>query len=141
MNGEEDVSEHWKETFISLLPEKTAEIWKGMTSALDALYDVDQLWDKGFGPWQVEYKYRRGGKTLCTFYAKEGEAVLLITYGKAEREKFESIRDSVSLHLQRIFDETATLHDGKWLWIPLDDVLKTDAVVTLLKIKRRPNRK
>ncbi len=141
MNGESEVSEHWKETFISLLPEKTAEIWKRMTSALDALYDVDQLWDKGFGPWQVEYKYRRGGKTLCTFYAKEGEAVLLITYGKAEREKFESIRDSVSLHLQRIYDETATLHDGKWLWIPLDDVLKTDDVITMLKIKRRPNRK
>lgn len=141
MNGEEDVSEHWKETFISLLPEKTAEIWEGMTAAINALYDMDRLWDKGFGQWQVEYKYRRGCKTLCTFYAKEGEGVLLITYGKAEREKFESIRDSVSLHLQRIYDETATLHDGKWLWIPLDDVLKTDDVITMLKIKRRPNRK
>lgn len=135
------MSEHWKETFISLLPDKTYRIWEGVTEAIDALYDVDRLWGKGFGCWAVEYKYRRGGKTLCTFYAKEGEAVLLITYGKAEREKFEGIRNCVSDHLQKIYDETAALHDGKWLWIPLNDGLKTEEVMAMLKIKRRPNRK
>lgn len=130
-----------KEQVMRLLPEKAMEIWDEMTAAIDALYDVDRLWDKGFGCWQVEYKYRRGGKTLCTFYAREGEAVLLITYGKAEREKFDLIRDSLSVNLQKIYDETKTLHDGKWLWIPLDDVLQTEDVMAMLKIKRRPNRK
>lgn len=130
-----------KEQVMRLLPEKAMKIWDEMTAAIDALYDVDRLWDKGFGCWRVEYKYRRGGKTLCTFYAREGEAVLLITYGKAEREKFDLIRDSLSVNLQKIYDETKTLHDGKWLWIPLDDVLKTEDVMAMLKIKRRPNRK
>mgnify|MGYP003474118835 FL=1 len=130
-----------KEQVMGLLPEKAMEIWDEMTAAIDALYDVDRLWDKGFGCWRVEYKYRRGGKTLCTFYAREGEAVLLITYGKAEREKFDLIRDSLSVNLQKIYDETKTLHDGKWLWIPLDDVLQTEDVMAMLKIKRRPNRK
>lgn len=130
-----------KEQVMRLLPEKAMEIWDEMTAAIDALYDVDRLWDKGFGCWRVEYKYRRGGKTLCTFYAREGEAVLLITYGKAEREKFDLIRDSLSVNLQKIYDETKTLHDGKWLWIPLDDALKTEDVMAMLKIKRRPNRK
>lgn len=130
-----------KEQVMRLLPEKAMEIWDEMTAAIDALYDVDRLWDKGFGCWRVEYKYRRGGKTLCTFYAREGEAVLLITYGKAEREKFDLIRDSLSVNLQKIYDETKTLHDGKWLWIPLDDVLQTEDVMAMLKIKRRPNRK
>lgn len=130
-----------KEQVMRLLPEKAMEIWDEMTAAIDALYDVDRLWDKGFGCWQVEYKYRRGGKTLCTFYAREGEAVLLITYGKAEREKFDLIRDTLSVNLQKINDETKTLHDGKWLWIPLDDVLQTEDVMAMLKIKRRPNRK
>ena len=130
-----------KEQVTGLLPEKTMQLWEEKTAAIDALYDVDRLWDKGFGCWQVEYKYRRGGKTLCTFYAREGEAVLLITYGKAEREKFDLIRDSFSEELQKIYDETKTLHDGKWLWIPLDDALKTEDMMAMLKIKRRPNRK
>ena len=130
-----------QEQLTVLLSNETLSVWTELTEAIDSLYDVDRLWDKGFGDWKIEYKYRRGGKTLCTFYAKEGVANLLITYGKAEREKFEAIKTSVSQQLQEIYERTATLHDGKWLWIPLDDELKVEDIIEMLKIKRRPNRK
>lgn len=130
-----------QEQLTVLLSNETLSVWTELTEAIDSLYDVDRLWDKGFGDWKIEYKYRRGGKTLCTFYAKEGVANLLITYGKAEREKFEAIKTSVSKQLQEIYERTATLHDGKWLWIPLDDKLKVEDIIEMLKIKRRPNRK
>ena len=130
-----------QEQLTVLLSNETLSVWNELTEAIDSLYDVDRLWDKGFGEWKIEYKYRRGGKTLCTFYAKEGVANLLITYGKAEREKFEAIKTSVSKQLQEIYERTATLHDGKWLWIPLDDKLKVEDIIGMLKIKRRPNRK
>lgn len=124
-----------------LLSKETLSIWDELTETIDTLYDVDRLWDKGFGEWKIEYKYRRGGKTLCTFYAKEGVANLLITYGKVEREKFEEIGTSLSKSLQDIYEKTETLHDGKWLWIPLDDKIRMEDIVAMLKIKRRPNRK
>ena len=130
-----------QEQVTVLLSKETLSVWNKLTEAIDSLYDVDRLWDKGFGDWKIEYKYRRGGKTLCTFYAKEGVANLLITYGKAEREKFEAIKATISEQLQDIYERTATLHDGKWLWIPLDDKLKVEDVIEMLKIKRRPNRK
>lgn len=130
-----------QEQLTVLLSKETLSVWTELTEAIDSLYDVDRLWDKGFGDWKIEYKYRRGGKTLCTFYAKEGVANLLITYGKAEREKFEAIKTSVSKQLQDTYERTATLHDGKWLWIPLDDKLKVEDIIEMLKIKRRPNRK
>ena len=130
-----------QEQLTVLLSKETLSVWTELTEAIDLLYDVDRLWDKGFGDWKIEYKYRRGGKTLCTFYAKEGVANLVITYGKAEREKFEAIKTSVSQQLQEIYERTATLHDGKWLWIPLDDKLKVEDIIEMLKIKRRPNRK
>jgi len=130
-----------QEQLTVLLSNETLSVWTELTEAIDSLYDVDRLWDKGFGDWKIEYKYRRGGKTLCTFYAKEGVANLLITYGKAEREKFEAIKTSISKQLQEIYERTATLHDGKWLWIPLDDKIKVEDIIEMLKIKRRPNRK
>ena len=130
-----------KEQLNDLLPKEVLLVWDELTDAIDLLYDVDRLWNKGFGEWKIEYKYRRGGKTLCTFYAKENIAILLITYGKAEREKFEKMRESVSNQLQDIYDGTETLHDGKWLWIPLDNEIKVEDIVEMLKIKRRPNRK
>ena len=130
-----------KEQVNSLLSEEALFIWNILTNAIDSLYDADRVWSKGFGVWKIEYKYRKGGKTLCTFYAKENIANLLITYGKVEREKFEKIKESVSKKLQDIYERTETLHDGKWLWIPLDNEIKVEDIIEMLKIKRRPNRK
>lgn len=129
-----------KEQLRYLLSESTLSIWDELTEAIDSLYDVDRLWNKGFSDWKIEYKYRRGGKTLCTFYAKEDAAHLLIVYGKAEREKFEKIRASISKPLQDIYDHTDILRDGKWLWIPLDSDAIVEDILSMLQIKRRPNR-
>ena len=130
-----------KEQLCALLPNDVLLVWNELTDTIDSLYDVDRLWNKGFGSWKIEYKYRRGGKTLCAFYAKEKVANLLITYGKAERVKFENIKATVSKRLQEIYESTETLHDGKWLWIPLDKQVNVDDIIQMLKIKRRPNRK
>ena len=130
-----------KEQVNILLSKEALFMWNKLTDAIDLLYDVDRIWNKGFGTWKIEYKYRRGGKTLCTFYAKENVANILITYGKAEREKFEKIKESVSKQLQDIYERTETLHDGKWLWIPLDNEIRVEDIIEMLKIKRRPNRK
>ena len=130
-----------RQQLLALLSGDTLAIWVRLTAAIDTLYDVDRLWDKGFGSWKIEYKYRRGGKTLCTFYAKENSANLLITYGKAERDKFEGIRTDLSTHLLDLYDQTQALHDGKWLWIPLDNRLAPEDILSMLRIKRKPNRK
>lgn len=124
-----------------LIGSRNMDIWNKLVSDIDGLYEMDRTWNKGFGDWIYEYKYRRGGKTLCTFYAKQGVANILITLGKAEREKVESKRGVFSESLLVLYDETKTYHDGKWLWIPIDESLEFDDIVKLLKIKRRPNRK
>ncbi|MGN0608287.1 MAG: DUF3788 domain-containing protein [Oscillospiraceae bacterium] len=115
-------------------------IWNSLTESIESLYDMDKLWNKGFGDWIYEYKYRRGGKTLCTFYAKQDTANILIIFGKAEREKFEAQRNNFSEQILAIYDTTQTYHDGKWLWIPIDDTLSFDDILNMLKIKRKPNR-
>lgn len=124
-----------------LIGSNNLDIWNKLVAGIDSLYEMDRTWNKGFGDWIYEYKYRRGGKTLCTFYAKQGIANILITLGKAEREKVELKREDFSPLLLTLYDETKTYHDGKWLWIPIDEVLLMDDIINLLKIKRRPNRK
>lgn len=124
-----------------LIGSSKSNIWNSLTASIDGLYDMDRTWNKGFGDWVYEYKYRRGGKTLCAFYAKKDIANVLIILGKAEREKFELQRESFSEQIAEIYDATQTYHDGKWLWIPLDEKLLTDDILNLLKIKRKPNRK
>ena len=124
-----------------LLGKDIAEIWESLAESIDRLYEMDKYWNKGFGDWVYEYKYRRGGKTLCTFYAKQDVANLLVILGKMEREKFEQQRGSFSERFLALYDSTKIYYDGKWLWIPIDEKLETEDILRLLKIKRRPNRK
>ena len=131
----------FRSRLTELLAQNTLLLWNRLTAEIDTLYDVDRIWNKGFGDWALEYKYRRGGMTLCTLYAKKDVSVLLVTLGKAERDQFEIQRDAFTERLQFLFDNTKTYHDGKWLWIPIDETLSLNDVILLLRIKRRPNRK
>lgn len=129
-----------QENLNGLLDNNTIQKLNELISEIDSLYDVDKVWNKGFGDWKFEYKYRRGGKTLCSFYVKKDVSNILITYGKMERDKFETIRETLSESIQNIYDETESLHDGKWLWIPIDGRLQITDIISMLKIKRRPNK-
>ncbi len=130
-----------RQALLELLGEELTEVWQSLCADIEAQYETERLWGKGFGDWVYEYKYRRGGKTLCALYAKKNAICLLVTFGKAEREKFESRRESFSGYVRETYDSTQTLHDGKWLWIELHDSSANGELLELLHIKRRPNRK
>ena len=130
-----------RSALIELTGEQRTELWQELCAAIETEYETDRIWGKGFGCWTYEYKYRRGGKTLCALYAKDDTVCLLVTLGRAEREKFEARRESFSERIQGIYDTTQTYHDGKWLWIELQDVASNGEILELLHIKRRPNRK
>ena len=91
--------------------------------------------------WTYEYKYRRGGKTLCGLYAKSNCIGFMIIFGKDERAKFENIRGSLSDAVCRRYDEAKTYRDGKWVMFEPTDTSEFDDYMKLLAIKRKPNRK
>ena len=130
-----------REEMIALVGASLFEICEKLCVLIDEQYDMDCLWDKGGKVWTYEYKYRRGGKTLCALYARENCVGFMIIFGKDERLKFEKDRENYSQEAQRIYDESRTYHDGKWMMFePMDTSLFED-FLRLLRIKRRPNRK
>ena len=117
------------------------EAWNVVCNSVDSVYEMEKLWNDGGKKWDYEYKYRRGGKTLCALYARENCFGVLIIFGKDERAKFEASRSKYSDAIQRIYDTAETYHDGKWMMIEMDDSSLLDEVMQLLAIKRKPNRK
>ena len=124
-----------------LVGDKRLAAWNTLCSTIDEQYDMDKLWNKGGKDWPYEYKYRRGGKTLCALYAKENCTAILIILGKAEREKFEAAINDYSATVQKIYNETKTYHDGKWMLFEFEDESFFDDFMRMLAIKRKPNRK
>ena len=129
------------EQMTTLLGKSLYEVWNKLCALIDEKYDMDCLWNKGGKAWTYEYKYRRGGKTLCALYARENCAGFMIILGKDERLKFEKDKENYGKEVKRIYDETQTYHDGKWMMFELSDTSLFDDFTRLLEIKRKPNRK
>ncbi|MGY3750755.1 DUF3788 domain-containing protein [Vagococcus acidifermentans] len=124
-----------------LIGQSLYDVWQELNARISQKYDMNCTWNSGGKAWTYEYKYRRGGKTLCALYAKENCIGFMVILGKNERTKFESDKDSYSQIIQKIYDETKTYHDGKWLMFEPRDSSMFDDFMKLLEIKRKPNRK
>ena len=128
-------------TMTDLLGQQLFEVWQKLCVVIDEKYEMERLWNAGGKNWIYEYKYRRGGKTLCSLYAKDNRIGFMIIFGKNEREKLEEIRDTLSDAVCRRYDEAKTYRDGKWVMFEPTDTSEFDDYMKLLAVKRKPNRK
>ena len=124
-----------------LLGSSLFQVWQALCSAIDEKYEMERLWNPGGKNWTYEYKYRRGGKTLCCLYARQNCIGFLIIFGKEERAKVEAIRDTLSRPVCRQYDEATTYHDGKWVMFEPTNSAEFGDYMKLLTLKRKPNRK
>ena len=104
-------------------------------------YQVSQMWDKGGKDWESCLRYSRGGKTLCTVYFREGQAGVLIIFGKKERERFEESADRFSAAVREKYYASRTYHDGKWMLFDLETPDMLMDMVMLLAVKKAPDKK
>lgn len=129
------------EEMTALVGKSLYDVWNKLCALIDEKYEMDCLWDRGGKAWKYEYKYRRGGKTLCALYARENCVGFMIILGKDERQKFETDREHYSKEVQEIYDEAQTYRDGKWIMFKPTDTALFNDFIRLLRIKRKPNRK
>ena len=122
------------ETLEALTGKELYDLWTSLRQLIEQKYNMEQMWNHGGKKWTYEYKYRRGGKTLCALYAKEQTIGFMVILGKDERTKFESMREMFSNAAQKIYDETTTFHDGKWLMFELKDTSLFNDIERLLSI-------
>lgn len=130
-----------EEEMTALVGKSLYGIWNKLCALIEEKYDMERLWDKGGKAWKYEYKYRRGGKTLCALYARDNCVGFLVILGKDERLKFEADRENYSKEVQKVYDEAQTYHDGKWIMFEPADASLFHDFIRLLQIKRKPNRK
>ena len=128
-------------TMTDLIGDSLHEVWQALCLAIDENYDMERIWNPGGKNWTYEYQYRRGGKTLCSLYAKKDGIGFMVIFGQDERTKFEDIRTTLSNAVCRQYDEAKIYHDGKWVMFEPTDTAVLDDYIKLLAIKRKPNRK
>lgn len=128
-------------TMTKLLGQSLFEVWQSLCAAIEARYEMERVWNAGGKKWTYEYKYRRGGKTLCCLYARKNCVGFMVIFGKDERTKFEDMRHTLSDTVCKQYDEAETYRDGKWVMFKPTNTAEFPDYMKLLAIKRKPNRK
>ncbi len=123
----------------NLLSAEKICLWDKVSALVENLYDMEILTGKGGKKWDVEKKYRKGGKTLCGLYARKDVLGFMVILGKEEQIKF--LAEAWNPVIQHAFEETKVYHDGKWLMLMLEDESLFVDIERLLRIKRKPNKK
>lgn len=124
----------------NLVSKPLYEVWNKLVALIDENYDMERLWNSGGKVWKYEYKYRRGGKTLCSLYARENCIGFMVIFGKDERTKFEADRVDYLEETRVVYDQAKTYHDGKWMMFEPKDTSMFNDFLKLLSIKRKPNK-
>lgn len=86
-------------------------------------------------------RFRQGKKTIVSINIHKDHYDFQIIFGKAEREKFEAIKDEFPCNIVDLYNESRILHDGMWLLIRVDNMETLEAVKKMILIKKKPNRK
>ena len=125
----------------NLVSKPLYEVWNKLVALIDENYDMERLWNSGGKVWKYEYKYRRGGKTLCSLYARENRIGFMVIFGKDERTKFEADRVDYLEETRDVYDQAKTYHDGKWMMFEPKDTSMFNDFLKLLSIKRKQKKK
>lgn len=129
-----------KEELMDLLGKEKFQIWNDIIGFIENNYEMDALWTQSKSG-DCELKYRRSGKTLCALYPKKNNLEILIIFGKNEREKFEEQRRDFSEYTNHLYDNTRQYHDGRWMYIQLEDQTVIEDIKKMILIKKKPNKK
>lgn len=115
--------------------------WMQVTQLIEQIYPDVFVPEWLFGGkkhgWSLRYKKSR---SFCTLIPEKNRFALLIVFGAEERARVETMRDSLSQHTQKEYDEATTYHDGKWLRLTIDTDKVVEDVIRLLAVKRRPKK-
>lgn len=125
----------------ALLGAGAYDTWRQISEFITLQYAPQILWASGNKAGVWECKFRRGGKTLCALYAREGHFGFLIILGAQQRDAFEQQRAVFAPEIAYLYDKTKTYHDGKWLMIEVRDGTLLEQLQWLLAMKRKPPQK
>ena len=94
------------------------------------------FYGKNYG-WAVQYKQNKS-TTLFTLFPERKAFTVLIVYGGKELERVENSKSELSSEVYEIIKNTKQLHDGKWIYLRINESSDLKDLYTLMRCKKQP---
>jgi hypothetical protein len=92
------------------------------------------FWGNKYG-WILRFKK---SKSFCSLEPERGRFRVLLIFGAEERKKIEVLLPSLTPYVQEVYAKSTTFHDGRWVWIPVENAKVLPDIERLLILKRAP---
>ena len=112
--------------------------WQALVHYLREHYDMPGDLTYGGKKYGWCLWFRRSGKSLLTLYPQRDGLVAQVVLGREQVEKALGLQ--LGAHVAQILDNTPQLHDGRWLFIPVETEQDVKDVKALLGSKKRVKR-
>jgi len=109
-------------------------LWERLVLFIDANYQIPGELSYGGKKYGWNLWYRKSGKSLVSLYPAEGNFVAQVVLGREQVER--ALALSLGETVGRMLRETPQLHDGKWLFIPVNSAEDEQDVEQLLRVKK-----
>ena len=89
--------------------------------------------DKG---WNI--KYKKGSKSLCVLYVREGWFTAMVTLGAKQVAELEVLLPTFPDAFQKLYEKTPMFNGGKWLVVDVKEAEQLETVRRLILMKAKP---
>ncbi len=126
---------------LGFIGQPVSECWSALHAFLKDTYQVEPEFKFGGAKYGWVYSYRKGGRPLCDLFPESGAFTVLVVLGGKEAAEALSALDSFGPNVRACLENTPAFHDGRWLWIRVQQPRDVEDIQRLVLMKRRPVKK
>lgn len=126
---------------VAAMGKPVSALWRELRAFLKDNYTAEPELHFGGKNYGWSYRYRQGGRTLCTLYPEHGAFTVLVVMGRSDIVK-------LGLEVQKLNQETLltiarakAYPEGKWLYKRVLNAADVVDVKSLIGIKKSPRQK
>lgn len=116
-----------------------AQIWLDLQEHIEKNYQAEPKIEysncSAQPGWNI--KYQKKGKSLCTLYPMEGYFIALVVVGAKEKPEVETLLETFSPIVQRLYRNTTFTCGGHWLMIEVKNKAVADDIKRLISIRSK----
>lgn len=111
--------------------------WMGETYGVEPAVEFSKCsLDKG---WNI--KYKKGSKSLCVLYVRQGWFTAMVTLGAKQVAELEPLLPTFSASFRKLYEKTPLFNGGKWLSVDVKKDKQLEEVQRLILLKAKPAKK
>ena len=124
----------WPEIYAAIAAPLN-DCWSALDQYMRETYQTEP--EPVFGPsYGWSFRYRKAGKPLCEIYPEHGSFTVQVVLGKKESEQALAAVELLGPNVRACLENTKAFHDGRWLFIQVQQPRDIEDIQRLVAFKR-----